>query len=62
MINIDMWYGNKRKEADRIDINFYPHGGYRGNIYKDGIAIGDYVCDDSVLLEKSFPQLKFNWG
>ncbi len=37
MINIDMWYGNNYKEADKIDITFYPNDGeYRGNIHKDG--------------------------
>ncbi len=62
MINIDMWYGNDRKEADRIDITFYPNDGeYRGNIYKNGKIIGDYVCNDSVELENTFPQLTFNW-
>ncbi|RFZ78257.1 hypothetical protein DS742_14180 [Lacrimispora amygdalina] len=63
MINIDMWYGGNKKEADKIDITFYPNEGkYRGNIYKNGKAIGDYSCKDSVLLEKAFPQLTFNWN
>lgn len=62
MINIDMWYGDKYTDADKIDITFYPNEGkYRGNIYKDGKAIGDYVCNDSVELEKKFSQLQFNW-
>lgn len=59
---IDMWYGDKKEEADRIDVFFYPNGGeYRGNIYKNRKAIGDYCCNDSVLLETLFPQLVFNW-
>lgn len=63
MINIDMWYGDDHKEADKIDISFYPNDGqYRGNIYKNGKAIGDYTCTDSVELEKNFPQLTFNWN
>lgn len=63
MINIDMWYGDNYKEADKIDITFYPNSGeYRGNIHKDGKIIGDYVCDDSVELENNFLQLYFNWG
>ena len=63
MINIDMWYGNKSEEADRIDVIFYPNNcEYRGNIYKDGKYIGDYICTDSIELEKRFPQLEFNWG
>ena len=61
-IKIDMWYKDKPKEADKIDISFYPNDGeYRGNIYKDGKIVGDYSCNDSVLLERVFSQLKFNW-
>ena len=46
----------------KIDICFYGNEGrYRGNIYKDGKIIGDYVCNDSVELEKKFTQLTFNW-
>ena len=61
-LNIDMWYGDSPKDADRIDIDFYPGDGYRGNIYKNGKFIGDYWCNDSLLLERVFPQLTFNWG
>lgn len=62
MIKIDMWYGNLYTEADKIDICFYDNDGkYRGNIYKDGKMIGDYVCTDSVKLEKTFNLLNFNW-
>lgn len=61
MINIDMWYGDNYKKADKIDITFYPNDGeYRGNIYKDEKCIGDYVCNDSIELEKTFPQLVFS--
>lgn len=63
MISIDMWYGNKPTEADKINITFYPNEGeYRGNIYKDGKIIGDYACNDSIELEKAFEQLHFNWN
>lgn len=59
---IDMWYGDKKEDADKIDITFYPNAGeYRGNIYKGGKIIGDYMAKDSAILEKSFPQLCFNW-
>lgn len=62
MIKIDMWYGDKHTDADKIDISFYPNAGeYRGNIYKGGKYIGDYTCTDSAELEKAFPQLSFNW-
>ena len=57
-----MWYGNKITEADRIDVFFNGlTGDYRGNIYKDGQAIGDYSTPDSLELEKTFTQLAFNW-
>ena len=62
MISIDMWYGDKHTEADKIDASFYPNDGeYKGNIYKNGKIIGDYSCNDSVELENTFSQLKFNW-
>lgn len=63
MIKIDMRYGDNRKKIDKIDVAFYPNDGeYRGNIYKDNKIVGDYVCNDSVELEKSFPQLTFDWN
>lgn len=63
MIKIDMWYGDKPTEVDKIDITFNDlDARYRGNIYKQGRRIGDYTCTDSVELEKAFPQLVFNWN
>lgn len=62
MIRFDMWYGDKHKDTDRIDISFYTNvGEYRGNIYKNGRCIGDYICNDSIELENAFPHLTFNW-
>lgn len=62
MININMWYREDCKEADKIDITFYPNDGqYRGNIYIGEKIVGDYTCNDSVELEKAFSQLTFNW-
>lgn len=62
MVKIDMWYRDKHTDADKIDVTFYPDSAeYRGNIYKDGKIIGDYVCNDSIELEKTFSQLNFNW-
>lgn len=62
MIKIDMWYGDSHTEADKIDVTFYSNDGeYRGNVYKDGKMIGDYVCNDSIELEETFCQLHFNW-
>lgn len=61
-VQVDMWYGNAKEEADGISVTFYPNSGeYRGNIYKDGKMIGDYICKSSVELEDAFPQLEFNW-
>lgn len=62
MIKIDMWYGDSHKQADKITVSFYPNDGeYRWNIYINGKIVGDYICNDSVELENSFPQLIFNW-
>lgn len=62
MINIDMWYNNKPSEADEISITFYDNDcEYRGNICKNGKAIGDYSCNNSIELEKYFSHLHFNW-
>lgn len=63
MIKIDMWYNDKPTDADKIDVFFYDLDcKHRGNIYKAGRIIGDYVCTDSTELEKVFPQLVFNWN
>ena len=63
MIKIDMWYNDKPTNADKIYVFFYDLDcEYRGNIYKAGKIIGDYVCTDSTELEKVFPQLVFNWN
>lgn len=62
MIKIDMWYGDNYTEADMIDVIFYPNDcEYRGNIYKHGKMIGDYVCSDSIELGNTFSQLYFDW-
>ena len=62
MIKIDMWYGDKPETAEYVDVYFYGNESvYRGNIYKGGRMVGDYVCDDSLELEKAFPQVIFNW-
>ena len=62
MFKADMWYGDQISDVDRIDISFSDIDCvYRGNLYRNKKCIGDYVCDDSVELEKSFPQLTFKW-
>lgn len=61
-LHIDMWYGDAKEDADKIDICFSDCDCvYRGNIWKNGKIIGDYYCADSLILEKLFPQLVFNW-
>lgn len=63
MVNIDMWYGDKKESVDRLDCSFYPNEcEYRGNLYINNKYVGDYTCRDSCELEKAFPQLKFNWN
>ncbi len=59
---LDMWYGDSPKSADRVTISFYANDCvYRGNIFKNGKIIGDYAFNDWRKIEKTFPQLKFNW-
>lgn len=59
---IDIWPDYEITDVDRISVFFYPNDGeYRGNMYKDGKAIGDYTAKDSIELENAFPQLTFNW-
>ena len=62
MVNLDFWYGNTIEQVDEVTVSFYPNAGeYRGNMLIDKKFIGDYVATDSVELEKTFPQLYFNW-
>ena len=63
MIKIDMWYNDKPTDADNADVFFNDLDcKYRGNMYKAGKIIGDYVCTDTLELEKAFPQLVFDWN
>lgn len=61
-IIIDLWYGDKVEDVTAANWSFYSNGEYRGNLYKDGKIIGDYVAKGWEVLEKAFPQLNFNWG
>ena len=60
MINLDFWYNDKVEDIDRIDVVYYSYC-YRGNMYINNKVVGDFETDDSCLLEKTFPQLIFNW-
>lgn len=63
MKKVDLWYGNEIKDVDKIDISFSDIDCvYRGNMFINGKMVGDYETDDSLKLEKMFPQLQFNWG
>lgn len=60
---LDMWYGDRPRDADKIDVFFSDLDFiYRGNIYKNGRIIGDYAAEDSAQIERMFPQLIFNWA
>ncbi len=63
MINIDMWNGDPVEKVEKIDIFFSDVDCvYRGNCYIGGKAVGDYTATDSLEIERSFPQLKFDYG
>lgn len=58
MIKIDMWHGDDLTVVEKFDATFYPNDGeYRGNLYMNGKIIGDYICNDSNELEKTFKKL-----
>jgi hypothetical protein len=63
MVKIDMWYGDEVASVTKIRVNFYDCDcKYRGNCYIGGDCVGDFVADDSVELERAFPQFDFNWN
>lgn len=52
-MKIDWWYKPEKIKECSMSILFYPNAGeYRGNFYKNGKPVGDFVCKDSVELEK----------
>ena len=56
MLKIDWWNKPEKLSECTADCFFYPNSGeYRGNIYKDGKAVADYVTDISEEIEKKFP-------
>ena len=49
----EMWYGDRIVDIDNISCSFSDCDCcYRGNLYNEGKAIGDYHTTDSVTLEK----------
>ena len=62
MINIDMWYNDKIKVVEKIDIFFNDLSGtYAGNCYINNKAVGDFTADSSTDIEKAFEHLAINW-
>ena len=60
MINIDMWYGDKKEDATRLDIFFNDLDCmYSGNIYKGSECIGDYYASSVQEIESEFKQLEY---
>lgn len=58
MINIDMWYEDKKEQATRLDIYFNDLGCfYTGNIYIFGEIVGDYYADSIQEITEAFPHL-----
>lgn len=56
MLKIDYWYGHTREDVTMVGYAFSDMDClYRGNIYHMSRPIGDFVCDDSVELEREFP-------
>lgn len=58
MIKIDMWYGDEKEQATRLDIYFNDLGCfYTGNIYIFGEIVGDYYADSIQEITEAFPHL-----
>lgn len=59
MVHFDWWYGKIiNLSLCTATVTFYPNEGiYRGNIYYEGKAVGDFWSNDSVAIEKRFPNI-----
>lgn len=52
---VDMWYGHKVSEVDRITVSFSDTDCiYRGNLFVHGRCVGDFTAKDSLEIEKKF--------
>lgn len=61
MIDIDMWYDDKKEQATGLDIRFNDLGCfYSGNITIFGKTVGDYYADSVQEIKEAFPHLKEN--
>lgn len=58
-MKIDFWYGNTKKDIVYVDCFFSDIDCiYRGNVYNKNMEpIGDFWSDDSVKVEKYFPNI-----
>ena len=55
-MKIDFWYGDTLETIDGATVSFYPNDGvYRGNLYKNGRTVADFVSTDSTEIGKIFP-------
>jgi len=56
-MKFDFWFNNTLVDVVRIDCYFYPDKCiYRGNLYDiNNKIIGDFVVNDSLIIEKYFP-------
>ena len=62
MINIDMWYNDKIKAIDKINIFFNDLSGtYWGNCYINNKAVRDFTADSQTNIKKAFEHLAINW-
>lgn len=59
MFKSNFWYDNTLVDVISATATFYHDDGkYRGNMYDcKGKIIGDYICDDSMLLQRIFPNV-----
>ena len=61
MIDIDMWYDDKKEQATGLDIWFNDLGRfYSGNITIFGKTVGNYYADSVQEIKEAFPHLKEN--
>ena len=58
---IDLWYGDDLKDITNATFTFYPNEAeYRGNLYKDGKAVGDFATTDGIEMHNLFVQIIAN--
>ena len=59
MIDIDMWYDDRKEQVTGLDIFFNDLACfYSGNLRIFGKTVGDYRADSVQEIEEAFPHLK----